>query len=270
MLARRIVPCLDVADGRVVKGIRFTDLVDAGDPAEQAARYAREGADEIVLLDIAATPASRPTALETVRRVASEVFVPLTVGGGVRSVDDVTTLLRAGADKVTINSAVVRRPDLIGEASRAVGAQAVVVAIDAMRVPAGGWRVVIDGGRTATELDPVEWAAEAARRGAGEVLLTSLDADGTEAGYEIDLLARVAGAVRVPLVASGGAGGAEDVLEALTAGRADAALAASIFHFGRCPIPELKRYLAAHGVAVRPVDAPESHDPRAPREARPR
>ncbi|MDX1661739.1 MAG: imidazole glycerol phosphate synthase subunit HisF [Gemmatimonadota bacterium] len=253
MLARRIVPCLDVADGRVVKGIRFVDLVDAGDPAEQAARYAREGADEIVLLDIAATPSSRPTALETVRTVASEVFVPLTVGGGVRAVDDVTVLLRAGADKVTINSAAVRRPELIEEASREVGAQAVVIAIDAARTERGEWRVVIDGGRTATDRHPVEWAVEATGRGAGEVLLTSLEADGTQAGYEIELLGEVAEATTVPLVASGGAGGPADILEALTEGRADAALAASIFHFGRCPIGELKTYLADRGVPVRPA-----------------
>ncbi len=257
MLARRIVPCLDVSDGRVVKGIRFVDLVDAGDPAEQASRYAREGADEIVLLDIAATPASRPTALDTVRRVASEVFVPLTVGGGVRSVDDVTLLLRAGADKVTINSAAVRRPELLEEASRAVGAQAIVIAVDATRTPRGGWRVVIDGGRTPIERDPVEWAVEATGRGAGEVLLTSLDADGTQAGYAIDLLARMSEAISVPLVASGGAGGPEDIFEALTDGGAEAALAASIFHFGRCPIGELKTYLADRGVPVRPVTPSE-------------
>lgn len=257
MLARRIVPCLDVSGGRVVKGIRFVDLVDAGDPAEQAARYAREGADEIVLLDIAATPSSRPTALDTVRRVASEVFVPLTVGGGVRSVDDVTLLLRAGADKVTINSAAVRRPELLEESSRAVGAQAIVIAVDATRTPRDGWRVVIDGGRTPTDRDPVDWAVEATERGAGEVLLTSLDADGTQAGYAIDLLARMSEAISVPLVASGGAGGPGDILEALTDGGADAALAASIFHFGRCPIGELKTYLAARGVPVRPVASSE-------------
>lgn len=254
MLAKRIVPCLDVADGRVVKGIRFVDLVDAGDPAEQAARYAAEGADEIVFLDIAATPSNRGTAMATVRRVARETFIPLTVGGGVRAVGDVTALLRAGADKVAINSAVVRRPELIGEVAREVGAQAVVVAIDAGRGPDGAWRVVVDGGRTPTGLDPVEWAVEAVDRGAGEILLTSMEADGTREGYEIDLLARVAEATPVPLVASGGAGGAEDILEALTAGRADAALAASIFHFWECPIPELKEFLAERGVVVRPVE----------------
>lgn len=257
-LARRIVPCLDVAGGRVVKGIRFANLRDAGDPAEQAARYAAEGADEIVLLDISATPDGRATALETVRRVAAEVFVPLTVGGGVRAAADVTALLRAGADKVAINSAAVRRPELIDEASAAVGAQALVISIDAVATPAGH-RVVIDGGRTATGRDAVAWAVEAAGRGAGEVLLTALDADGTRAGYAIGLLRRVAAAVPVPLVASGGAGGPADFLAALTEGGADAALAASVFHFGTCSIPDLKRYLAARGVPVRPPDSASTH-----------
>lgn len=255
MLAKRIVPCLDVAGGRVVKGIRFVDLVDAGDPAEQAARYASEGADEIVFLDIAATPENRGTAMETVRRVARETFVPLTVGGGVRVVDDVTTLLRAGADKVAMNSAAVRRPELVGEAAREVGSQAVVVAIDAGRGPDGAWRVVVDGGRTPTGRDPVAWAREVVDRGAGEILLTSMEADGTREGYELDLLAEVAGAAHVPLIASGGAGGPAHIHAALTEGRADAALAASIFHFGTCPIPELKAYLAERGVVVRPIES---------------
>ncbi len=253
VLARRIVPCLDVAHGRVVKGIRFVQLRDAGDPAEQAARYAADGADEIVVLDIAATPDDRSTSLATIGEIAERVFVPLTVGGGVRAVDDVIALLRAGADKVSINTAAVRRPALLAEASRVVGCQAVVAAIDAVRTPTGQ-RVVVDGGRTMTERSVVEWAVEAVEHGAGEILLTALDADGTRDGYDIELTRAIVDTVPVPVIASGGAGGPADFLAAFLDGGADAALAASIFHFGHCSIPELKTYLVANGVPIRPSE----------------
>ena len=251
MLVKRIVVCLDVAGGRVVKGVRFTDLRDAGDPVVLARRYAEEGADEIVFLDISATPDDRGTALDVVRRTAEQVFVPLTVGGGVRSVEDMAELLRAGADKVAVNTAAVRRPALLGECALRFGSQAVVLAIDAFRAGAG-WRVVLRGGREPTTLEAVAWAADGERRGAGEILLTSLDADGTRAGFDIRLLRAVRRAVRVPVIASGGAGEPEHLRQALVEGEADAALAASIFHFGEVSVQQVKAVLARAGVAVRP------------------
>lgn len=252
MLLKRIVPCLDVAGGRVVKGVRFSELREAGDPRDLARRYAADGADEIVFLDISATPEERETSREVVRATAERIFVPLTVGGGVRSVGDMGALLDAGADKVAVNTAAALRPELLSECAVRFGSQAVVLAIDALR-QGSGWRVVLRGGREPTAMDAVAWAAEGERRGAGEVLLTSMDADGTRAGFDLELLRTVSGAVRVPVVASGGAGGAEHVRQALMEGGADAALAASIFHFGETTVASLKAWLAERGVPVRPV-----------------
>jgi len=260
MLAKRIIPCLDVKDGRVVKGTAFVDLRDAGDPVEQAARYDAEGADEIALLDITASHEKRGTLLDVVARTAEATFVPLTVGGGVRSEDDVRALLDAGADKVSINSAAVSDPSLIERCAGAWGAQAIVVAVDAKREADGGWEVYVHGGRTATGKDAVAWAAEAARLGAGEILLTSMDRDGTAEGYDLELVARVSDAVPVPVIASGGVGTLEHLRRGLVDGRADAALAASIFHFGRYTIAEAKQYLHAHGIPVRTLDPSESSD----------
>ncbi|MDR7481403.1 MAG: imidazole glycerol phosphate synthase subunit HisF [Armatimonadota bacterium] len=254
MLAKRVVPCLDVAEGRVVKGRAFVDLRDAGDPVALAARYDREGADELVYLDITASVEARGTLLDVVRRTAEQVFIPLTVGGGVRSADDVRTLLLAGADKVAVNTAAVARPALVSEAAERFGSQCVVVAIDARRREAGEavwYEVMTHGGRRPTGLDAVTWAREVQRLGAGEILLTSVDRDGTEEGYELELTRRVAEAVSIPVVASGGAGRPEHLCEVLTVGRADAALAASIFHYGRYPIPVCKAALAAAGIPVR-------------------
>jgi cyclase len=254
MLAKRVVPCLDVGAGRVVKGREFVALRDAGDPVELAARYDRDGADELVYLDITASVEGRGALLEVVRRTAEQVFIPLTVGGGVRTVDDVRELLLAGADKVGINTAAVARPALIAEAADWFGSQCIVIAIDARRREAGGrtwYEVVTHGGRTPTGRDAVGWAAEAARLGAGEILLTSIDRDGTTDGYDLELTRRVAAAVGVPVVASGGAGSPHHLVEVLTAGEADAALAASIFHFDRYPIPIVKAALLAAGVPVR-------------------
>ncbi len=254
MLCKRIIPCLDVRDGRVVKGTAFVDLRDAGDPVEQAARYDAGGADEITLLDITASHEKRGTLLEVVRKTAEATLVPLTVGGGVRSEDDVRALLSAGADKVSINSAAVADPSLIARCSGAWGAQAIVIAIDAKRRTVGaGWDVYVHGGRTNTGRDAVEWAEEATRLGAGEVLLTSMDRDGTEKGYDLELVARVADTVPVPVIASGGVGTLEHLRQGLVEGHADAALAASIFHFGRYTVADAKAYLQEHGVPVRPV-----------------
>jgi cyclase len=250
-LAKRILPCLDVDAGRVVKGTRFVDLVDAGDPVELAARYDAEGADELVFLDITATVEGREATLDVIARTAEQVFIPLTVGGGVRAEDDVKTLLRAGADKVAVNSAAVREPELLGRCADRFGTQCMVVAIDAKRRN-GGWEVYVDAGRTPTGQDAVEWASEATtRHGAGEVLLTSMDRDGTGEGYDLELLAAVGGAVGVPVVASGGAGTLEHFAEALTAGRADAVLAASRFHFEQLTIRDVKDHLARLGIPVR-------------------
>jgi cyclase len=254
MLARRVIPCLDVRAGRVVKGRGFVDLREAGDPVALAARYDRSGADELVYLDITASLEARGALLDVVTRTAEQVFIPLTVGGGVRSVEDVRELLLAGADKVGINTAAVARPALIAEAAQRFGSQCIVVAIDARRRQHGErtwYEVVTHGGRTPTGKDAVAWAVEAARLGAGEILLTSIDRDGTTDGYDLELTRRVARAVSVPVVASGGAGTPQHLIDVLTVGEADAALAASIFHFDRYPIPVVKAALAEAGVPVR-------------------
>lgn len=249
-VTKRVIPCLDVDGGRVVKGINFIDLRDAGDPAELAARYDADGADEVVFLDITASSDGRDILIDAVRRTADTVFIPLTVGGGVRCVDDIDRLLRAGADKVSINSAALQRPALIEESASRFGEQCIVVAIDARRAGAS-WTVHSHGGRHDTGLDAVRWARQAADRGAGEVLLTSMDRDGTRSGYDLALTAAVAAAVPIPVIASGGAGEPEHLRAVLEEGGADAALAASIFHFDAHPIPATKRYLAAAGVEVR-------------------
>ena len=251
-LAKRILPCLDVDAGRVVKGTRFVDLRDAGDPVELAARYDAEGADELVFLDITATVEGRQATLDVIGRTADQVFIPLTVGGGVREDEDVRTLLRAGADKVAINSAAVREPSLLGRCAERFGTQCIVIAIDAKRRNGDGWGVFVDAGRTPAGRDAVEWAAEATGTyGAGEVLLTSMDRDGTGEGYDLELLQAVGDAVRVPVVASGGAGRVEHFAEALTEGRADAVLAASRFHFEELTIRDVKDHLARAGIPVR-------------------
>ena len=248
MLAKRIIPCLDVANGRVVKGVNFVNLRDAGDPVELAARYNQQGADELVFLDVAATVENRATLVNVVSRTAREVFIPLTVGGGIRSVDDAKAVIRAGADKVSINSAAVWRPELISELSEEFGCQAVVLAIDARR-DKEMWRVFTKGGRQAEELDVVEWAQRAEQLGAGEILLTSMDADGVQTGFDIALTSAVRSAVRVPIIASGGAGVLQDFVNVLH--DADAALAASVFHYGTLSIAEVKAHVAQSGIAVR-------------------
>ncbi len=253
MLARRIIPCLDVHAGRVVKGVNFVNLRDAGDPVEAARAYDAAGADELVFLDITATYEARSIMLDIVKRVAESVFIPFTVGGGVRSLEDARELLLAGADKVSVNSAAVRRPELIRELSEHFGAQAVVLAIDAKQ-KGDSWEVYVKGGREPTGLDAIAWAREGERLGAGEILLTSMDKDGTKAGYDLALTRAVAEAVSIPVIASGGAGTMEHFLEAFTEGKADAALAASVFHFGEIPIPELKRYLQDRGLPIRPAE----------------
>ena len=251
MLARRIIPCLDVKGGRVVKGIKFVELRDAGDPVEAARAYDEAGADELVFLDITASHEERPTIIDVVSRTADAVFMPLTVGGGIRTLENIRALLRAGADKVSINTAAVGDPSFIDRASHAFGSQCIVLAIDARR-RGDGWEVYTHGGRTPTGKDAVRWAAEGEERGAGEILLTSMDADGTEDGYDLALTRRVSGAVGVPVIASGGAGTLEHLYDVLTEGKADAALAASIFHFGTYTVGETKRYLRERGVEVRP------------------
>lgn len=256
MLTKRIIACLDVRNGRVVKGVQFVDLVDAGDPAELAKRHAAAGADEIVLLDITATHEGRGTLLDTVRRTAKELFIPFTVGGGIRSADEASAVFDAGADKVSVNSAAIADPGLIDAIGRSFGAQAVIVAIDARRAadnadPVGQAEVFVSGGRTRTGRQVIEWAREAEARGAGEILLTSMDADGTRAGFDCELTARVSEAVEIPVIASGGAGTAEHFAEVFQAGKAHAALAASIFHFGIADVRALKQELALRGVPVR-------------------
>jgi imidazole glycerol-phosphate synthase subunit HisF len=255
MLAKRIIPCLDVDRGRVVKGIRFLSLVDAGDPVEQGRRYDAEGADELTFLDITASADKRAIVSELVRRVADEVFIPLTVGGGLNSIEDVRAVLRAGADKVSLNMAAVAQPGLITEGAETFGSQCMVVALDARRRDSrdagAGWEVYTHGGRRAPGLDALEWAARAERLGAGEILLTSMDKDGTRDGYDIELTRAVSEAVRIPVIASGGAGRLEHFYEALTAGGASAVLAASLFHFGEFTVGRVKEYLRGRGVLVR-------------------
>ncbi|MBE2232122.1 MAG: imidazole glycerol phosphate synthase subunit HisF [Anaerolinea sp.] len=250
MLAKRIIPCLDVKDGRVVKGVGFVNLRDAGDPVEQARVYDAEGADELVFLDITASHERRGAVLEMVRAVAESVFIPFTVGGGIRTVEDMRAMLLAGADKVSVNSAAVQNPKLVAEGAREFGSQCVVAAVDARRRP-GGWEVYVNGGRVATGLDAVQWAQHLAELGAGEILLTSMDADGVQTGYDVALTRAVADAVPIPVIASGGAGALEHFYAALTEGRADAALAASLFHYRQLSIADVKRYLAARQVPVR-------------------
>lgn len=250
MLAKRIIPCLDVTRGRVVKGVNFLNLRDAGDPPELGERYSREGADELVFLDITATSDNRRIMVEVVERVAERVNIPFTVGGGLRSVEDMRMMLRAGADKVSINTAAVFDPDLVCRGADAFGSQCIVVAIDAKR-EGDSWKVYVKGGRERTEVDAVKWAERVDELGAGEILLTSMDRDGTKLGYDIELLRRVSEAVSIPVIASGGAGTKESVLEALKEGKADAVLAASIFHYGEISIRELKEYLRENGVVVR-------------------
>jgi cyclase len=257
MLAKRIIPCLDVKDGRVVKGVHFVNLRDAGDPVENARLYNAEGADELVFLDITASPEGRATTVEMVRQVAVEVFMPFAVGGGVRTVEDARQLLLAGADKVSINTAAVRRPELLAEAAERFGSQCVVIAVDAKRVSEDPirWEVYVNGGRTPTGLDGLEWTVRAVEMGAGEVLLTSMDADGTLAGYDLELTRAVAEAVPVPVIASGGAGTLAHFAEVLTEGKADAALAASLFHDRVLSVAEVKSYLAERGIPIRPTEA---------------
>lgn len=252
MIARRIIPCLDIKDGRVVKGVRFVDLADAGDPVQLARAYEEAGADELVFLDITATVEGRRATRSVIRAVAAELTIPFAVGGGVNSVEDARDLLRSGCDKVSVNSAAVRDHALIDAAAAEFGSQCVVVAIDARRKD-GGWEVVVDGGRTPTGMDAVAWAREAARRGAGEILLTSMDADGTRSGYDLDLTRSVRDAVEVPVIASGGAGTIEHFVDVFERAGADAALAASLFHYGILEIAALKRELAARNIHVRPA-----------------
>lgn len=251
MYAKRIIPCLDVKNGRVVKGMSFVNLVDAGDPVESAIQYDKQGADELVFLDITASSDSRNITIDMVEKVANSIFIPFTVGGGIRSVDDFNALLRAGADKVSVNSAAVHRPELISEAAYKFGSQCVVAAIDAKRRADGGWEVYINGGRKPVGLDAVQWAVECERLGAGEILLTSMDEDGQKKGYDIALTRAVSERVNIPVIASGGAGALEHFYDAFTEGKADAVLAASLFHFGEIPIPELKKYLNKKNISVR-------------------
>ncbi len=252
MFTKRIIPCLDVHNGRVVKGVNFVNLRDAGDPVEIAAAYDKAGADEVVFLDITASSDARNTVVDMVRRVAENVFIPFTVGGGIRTVEDFKVLLREGADKISINSSAINRPELISEAADKFGSQCVVVAIDAKkRADGSGWNIYKNGGRIDVGIDAVEWAEKVCRMGAGEILLTSMDCDGTKAGYDIELTRAIAEAVSVPVIASGGAGTMEHFYEALTDGKADAALAASLFHYKELEIREVKEYLREKGLSVR-------------------
>jgi cyclase len=251
MYAQRIIPCLDIKDGRVVKGVNFVNLRDAGDPVECAKAYEKAGADEIVFLDITATSDARDTVADLVRRVASQVFIPITVGGGIRSAADIRSILRAGADKVSLNSAAVKNPDLIAQGAQAFGSQCIVVAIDAKSRGNGSWEVYTAGDRTPTGLDAVQWAARAAKLGAGEILLTSMDKDGTKSGYDLALTRAISDELNIPVIASGGAGTCEHFYDAFKEGHADAVLAASLFHYNEIPIPALKKYLRERGVSVR-------------------
>ena len=252
MYAKRIIPCLDIKDGRVVKGVNFVNLVDAGDPVECARAYDKAGADELVFLDITASSDARDTVCDMVKKVAECVFIPFTVGGGIRTVEDFRKILNAGADKISVNSAAIKNPQLIADASKKFGAQCVVVAIDAKRKSDGnGWEVYLNGGRVNTGLDALEWAKEAERLGAGEILLTSMDCDGTKAGYDLELTRAISESVKIPVIASGGAGTMEHFLDALRDGKADAVLAASLFHFKEIEIADLKEYLRGQGESVR-------------------
>ena len=251
MLAKRIIPCLDVRDGRVVKGVNFVNIRDAGDPVELASYYSTQGADEIVFLDITATSDGRDTVADVVERTAAQVVVPLTVGGGIRSLEDFQLLLRAGADKISVNSAAVKDPALISRAAERFGSQCVVLAIDARRRPEGNYEVVVAGGRTPTGLDALEWAREGQRRGAGEILLTSMDADGTKAGFDLEMTRAVTRAVSIPVIASGGCGSLEHFAQVFEQTGCDAALAASLFHFGELTVPQVKEYLASRNIPVR-------------------
>ena len=250
MYAKRIIPCLDVKNGRVVKGMSFVNLVDAGDPVESAMQYDKQGADELAFLDITASSDSRNITIDMVEKVANSIFIPFTVGGGIRSVEDFNVLLRAGADKVSVNSAAVYRPELISEAAYKFGSQCVVAAIDAKR-NGDSWEVYVNGGRTPVGMDAIEWAVKCEKLGAGEILLTSMDEDGQKKGYDIALTRAVSEKVNIPVIASGGAGALEHFYDAFTEGKADAVLAASLFHFGEIPIPELKKYLNEKGIPVR-------------------
>lgn len=252
MYAKRIIPCLDVKDGRVVKGVNFVNLIDAGDPVEAAIAYDKQGADELVFLDITATSDNRGTVEDMVRRVAEKVFIPFTVGGGIKTVEDFRKLLLAGADKISVNSSAIKRPELIREAAEKFGSQCVVVAIDAKRrTDKSGWDVYIAGGRINTHLDALEWAKKAEEMGAGEILLTSMDCDGTKAGYDLELTRAISESVSIPVIASGGAGKMEHFYDAFCMGKADAVLAASLFHFGEIGIKDLKNYLSDKGISVR-------------------
>jgi imidazole glycerol-phosphate synthase subunit HisF len=253
VLAKRIIPCLDVTDGRVVKGVNFVDLIDAGDPVEAALAYNAQQADELVFLDITASSDNRATMVDVVRRTAEHCFIPLTVGGGIRSVANMREMLLAGADKVGVNTSAVSNPGLIDEGAATFGSQCIVVAIDAKRTGPGSWGVYTHGGRTPTGMDAVAWAKEVWNRGAGEILLTSMDADGTQSGYDIELTAAVSSAVGIPVIASGGAGNLDHMVDVLDRGKADAVLAASIFHFGKHTVGEAKSHFATKGIPVRPL-----------------
>jgi cyclase len=253
-LAKRIIPCLDVNNGRVVKGVQFVDIRDAGDPVEVAKRYNEQGADEITFLDITASHEARDTTLHTVERMAGEVFIPLTVGGGVRELQDIRNLLNAGADKVAINSAAIHNPEFVREAAQRFGSQCIVVAIDAKQVEQGAtprWEIFTHGGRKATGIDAIAWATKMTEFGAGEILLTSMDRDGTKNGFDLALTSRMTSAINVPVIASGGVGSLQHLVDGIVTGGADAVLAASIFHFGQHTVPEAKRYMAEHGITVR-------------------
>lgn len=251
MLAKRIIPCLDVTDGRVVKGVNFTELRDAGDPVEIARRYDEQGADELTFLDITATSDNRGLILDIIEAVASQVFIPLTVGGGVREVADVRRLLNAGADKISMNSSAVANPQLVFDASQKHGSQCIVVAIDAKQVSPGKWEVFTHGGRKATGLDVIEWAKKMEQLGAGEILLTSMDRDGTKSGFDLGLTRGVSDAISIPVIASGGVGGLQDLADGIKLGKADAVLAASIFHYGQHTVQEAKRFMAQQGIPMR-------------------
>ena len=251
MLTKRIIPCLDIKNGRTVKGVNFVNIRDAGDPVELAAAYSEQGADELTFLDITATLEGRDTFAELVRKIAKEINIPFTVGGGIRKVEDVSRLLDSGADKVSVNSAAVRNPDLVNELSAEFGNQCIVVAIDTNKVEDGSWKVFTHGGTKPTELDAIQWAKEVESRGAGEILLTSMAADGTKNGFSLEITEAISREVQIPVIASGGAGTEQHFLDVLTEGKADAALAASVFHFGSIPIPQLKNYLKEEGILMR-------------------